>query len=171
MSRLCFFLSHALFLLSFFFAFQAKACGLSDEEGKAPLLVEEVSLDQQSETKRVKLSTAMDVLAFRTDREQWRSRSQGSGGASPSGGCHEAEEVSKEVRLLMARMNAPSLPLRRTLGDFLRFNVTPQDHFNYAATWFTLALCTAAMAYARIRSAQAGRQWWYFGSKRKKLGA
>ena len=57
----------------------------------------------------------------------------------------------------------------RTLGDFLRFNITPQDHINYALTWFTLSLCTALMAYARLRSSQTGRNWWYFTKRRKGL--
>ena len=128
------------------------------------MLIEECNLDLRSETKKVKLSTAMDVLAFRTDRDKMRGpvgpSSEGSEG-SP-GGREAPHPVDPEIRRLMTRLSAARLPISRTLGDFLRFNVTPQDHTNYAATWFALAAATALMAYARIRTGRNGaKQWWF----------
>jgi cytochrome oxidase assembly protein ShyY1 len=140
----------------FFYDLQAmaKACGLiHDEESHsnsdfqpAVTMVEEILLKEEAETKRVKLSTAMDVLAFRTDLgrdKQHRASPSSSGGV---------EELEGDIRVLMSKLNTADLPIRKTLGDFLRFKVTPVDHTNYALTWFTLALCTTAMAFARIRS-------------------
>ena len=113
-------------------------------------------MQESSETKRVKLSTAMDVLAFRTDRNLWKQQQRQEGAdAGAEGklkGEGEGERPGREIQRLMSRLNALSLPIRRTLGDFQRFKVTPQDHVNYAATWFTLAVATWAMAYARVRS-------------------
>ena len=156
----------------------AQACGIDvcqDQGGgkgkDTTVLVEEIKLSETSETKKVKLSTAMDVLAFRTDRNRWKASDASDRDANGGGGGGEGgrEELDGEIRMLMSKLNTQHLPIRRTLGDFLRFNVTPQDHMNYAATWFTLSFCTAAMAYASLRSARSGKQWWYFGRKRRRL--
>ena len=88
--------------------------------------------------------------------------------ASAEGGVAD-RRADADIVTLMNKLNTLTLPIRRTLGDFLRFNVTPQDHINYALTWFTLSLCTALMAYARLRSSQTGRNWWYFTKRRKGL--
>ena len=113
------------------------------------VMVEEIDLKEEAETKRVKLSTAMDVLAFRTDLGRDKHHS-GDLAATPKG----VEELERDIRVLMSKLNTQDLPIRKTLGDFLRFKVTPVDHTNYAITWFTLALCTSVMAFARIRSAK-----------------
>jgi len=119
-------------------------------------------MEESAETKRVKLSTAMDVLAFRTDRNLWK------GGELPAG---DAARVDRGVQVLLNKLNTSFLPIQRTLGDFLRFNVTPQDHINYALTWFTLAFCTSLMAYARLRSAKTGKSWWFFARGRRAAAA
>lgn len=154
---------------------QWKACGLAPpgEGAPAPLLVEECNLDLRSETKKVKLSTAMDVLAFRTDRDRMRGpmgrSSEESEGSEGSPADREAPPpADAEIRRLMARLSAARLPISRTLGDFLRFNVTPQDHMNYAATWFALAAATALMAYARIRTGRNGAKQWWFATRARR---
>jgi surfeit locus 1 family protein len=44
-------------------------------------------------------------------------------------------------------------PLPRSMGDLMEFSVSPQDHLNYAATWFTLSSATAVLAVKAIRQA------------------
>lgn len=46
-----------------------------------------------------------------------------------------------------------ALPLPKTIADLRRFSVMPSDHFNYAATWFTLSAATAALAVKAARQA------------------
>ena len=141
-------------------------CGL---KGSKPILVEALDIEDVKETKKVKLSTAMDVLAFRTDRNQFKHK----GGSNSK---ENAQAPDKEIQNLLGKLNASTLPIQRTLGDFMRFNVTPrkfcymnariqigltiyvEDHINYAATWFTLAFVTAGMATFRLRSPKARRR-------------
>eukprot|EP00899_Mesostigma_viride_P015480 jgi/Mesvir1/23933/Mv10708-RA.1 len=47
-----------------------------------------------------------------------------------------------------------TLPLRKPLDDFLRFSVMPDDHVQYAATWFTLSAAVWIIAW-RASAARA----------------
>ena len=97
---------------------QARTCGVA-AGGTASdrVLIEAIRLDDKQETARVNLNTSRDVLAFRTDRNRWRP-----GGASASDGA-----ADPEVTKLMHKLNASSLPIQKTLGDFMRFSVTPRE--------------------------------------------
>jgi len=123
------------------------------------LFVEEMDINEKAETSRVKLSTAMDVLAFRTERKPDPKLS--------SRLNEKDEELDTQTRRLLAKLNTSTFPIQRTLGDFMRFSVTPQDHVNYAATWFTLAAATTVMAFARLRSA-GGSRWWSLPPRTRK---
>ncbi|PSC69935.1 Surfeit locus 1 [Micractinium conductrix] len=42
-------------------------------------------------------------------------------------------------------------PLPKSMQDMMHFSVMPQDHLNYAATWWTLSAATLALAVKAIR--------------------
>lgn len=44
-----------------------------------------------------------------------------------------------------------TVPLPRAASELKIFSVMPGDHFNYAATWFTLSAATAALAVKAAR--------------------
>ena len=44
-----------------------------------------------------------------------------------------------------------TLPLTRSISELKGFKVTPEDHRNYALTWYTLSAATGAMAYGIIK--------------------
>ena len=49
-------------------------------------------------------------------------------------------------------------PITRQLAAFADVHVMPETHLIYAATWFTLAVCGAAIVYGRFgRRAAGGR--------------
>ncbi|EFN55425.1 hypothetical protein CHLNCDRAFT_134584 [Chlorella variabilis] len=48
-------------------------------------------------------------------------------------------------------------PLPKSLDDLMHFSVMPQDHFNYAATWWTLSAATLALAVKAIRQGVRAR--------------
>lgn len=50
-----------------------------------------------------------------------------------------------------------SYPLPKSMDDMKHFSVMPQDHFNYAATWWTLSAATLALAVKAIRQGVKAR--------------
>lgn len=51
-----------------------------------------------------------------------------------------------------AEKDRETYPLPKSLGDFRHFSVMPQDHLNYAITWFTLSAITAGLGYKVIKT-------------------
>jgi surfeit locus 1 family protein len=50
-----------------------------------------------------------------------------------------------------------SYPLPKSMDDMMQFSVMPQDHFNYAATWWTLSAATLALGVKAIRQGVRAR--------------
>lgn len=57
--------------------------------------------------------------------------------------------------VLGLRTNRPfteeSYPITRSVSELMSFKVTPEDHRNYALTWYTLSAATGAMAFGILR--------------------
>ena len=47
--------------------------------------------------------------------------------------------------------NVESYPITRSVSELMSFKVTPEDHRNYALTWYTLSAATGAMAMGILR--------------------
>jgi len=50
-----------------------------------------------------------------------------------------------------AEKDRETYPLPKSMGDFRHFSVMPQDHLNYAITWFTLSAITSGLGYKVIK--------------------
>lgn len=48
-------------------------------------------------------------------------------------------------------LNMEEYPIRRSVSELMSFKVTPEDHRNYALTWYTLSAATGAMAFGILR--------------------
>ena len=48
-------------------------------------------------------------------------------------------------------LNEEQYPITRSITEMMTFKVTPDDHRNYALTWYTLSAATGSMAYAILR--------------------
>ncbi|KAL3156235.1 hypothetical protein ABBQ32_012512 [Trebouxia sp. C0010 RCD-2024] len=48
-------------------------------------------------------------------------------------------------------LNMEEYPITRSVSELMRFKVTPEDHRNYALTWYTLSAATGAMAFGILR--------------------
>lgn len=48
-------------------------------------------------------------------------------------------------------------PITRSVSELMTFKVTPDDHRNYALTWYTLSAATGTMAYG-ILNKRKGRR-------------
>ncbi|DBA82252.1 hypothetical protein WJX79_003765 [Trebouxia sp. C0005] len=53
-------------------------------------------------------------------------------------------------------LNEESYPITRSVSELMTFKVTPNDHRNYALTWYTLSAATGSMAYG-ILNKRKGR--------------
>ncbi|DBB15985.1 TPA: hypothetical protein ACH3X3_003354 [Trebouxia sp. C0006] len=53
-------------------------------------------------------------------------------------------------------LNEESYPITRSVSELMTFKVTPNDHRNYALTWYTLSAATGTMAYG-ILNKRKGR--------------
>lgn len=61
--------------------------------------------------------------------------------------------TSMEVLAMRARgpPEPDTYPIARQAEDLMAVSVTPDDHRNYALTWYSLAGITGALAYSAIR--------------------
>ena len=48
-------------------------------------------------------------------------------------------------------LNEERYPITRSVSELMSFKVTPEDHRNYALTWYTLSAATGAMAFGILR--------------------
>lgn len=48
-------------------------------------------------------------------------------------------------------LNEESYPITRSVSQLMTFKVTPDDHRNYALTWYTLSAATGTMAYGILK--------------------
>lgn len=48
-------------------------------------------------------------------------------------------------------LNEECYPITRSVSELMSFKVTPEDHRNYALTWYTLSAVTGAMAFGILR--------------------
>jgi surfeit locus 1 family protein len=55
------------------------------------------------------------------------------------------------------REGRKKFPLPKESDSFLKSSVMPQDHLNYALTWYTLSAATTFMAVKRLQSRKRGR--------------
>lgn len=55
------------------------------------------------------------------------------------------------------REGRQKFPLPKEADSFLKSSVMPQDHLNYALTWYTLSAATTFMAVKRLQSRKHGR--------------
>lgn len=71
------------------------------------------------------------------------------------------DSTPSQMDILALRTARPAqpqevLPLRRSITELKGFKVTPEDHRNYALTWYTLSVATGAMAYGIIKRRKPG---------------
>lgn len=66
------------------------------------------------------------------------------------------DNTPSQMDILALRTARPAqpqetLPLTRSIQELKGFKVTPEDHRNYALTWYTLSAATGAMAYGIVK--------------------
>ena len=67
------------------------------------------------------------------------------------------DNMPSQMDILALRTARPAqrketLPITRNVSELKGFKVTPEDHRNYALTWYTLSAATGAMAYGIIKN-------------------
>lgn len=86
----------------------------------------------------------VEVITSETDAKQ-----------SPGKSSHTAMEVlggRRTIQSIQAEKDMETFPLAKSEGDFRQFSVMPQDHLNYALTWFSLSAATTGLAFKVIRN-------------------
>jgi surfeit locus 1 family protein len=105
-------------------------------------------LDVEAMAKSMRLpadTPLVEVITSETDAKQ-----------SPGKSSHTAMEVlggRRTLQSIQAEKDMETFPLAKSEGDFRQFSVMPQDHLNYALTWFSLSAATTGLAFKVIRSA------------------